>query len=159
MAGKLYLCATPIGNLDDITFRVLNTLREVDLIAAEDTRVTRALLNHFGIDTPTVSNHQHNEEHRASPLIEKMLEENSSVKIYPGHSWQIEPYKEEGQDYLDLEYLKELILMTSGIIEGRVVGEKIEIPMDIMKGIDIRSAKGRCVTDYCYDAEHIIRKD
>ena len=91
--------------------------------------------------------------------LEKMLEENSPVRIYPGHSWQIEPYKEEGQDYLDLEYLKELILMTSGIIEGRVVGEKIEIPMDIMKGIDIRSAKGRCVTDYCYDAEHIIRKD
>ena len=70
---RLYVVATPIGNLSDISPRALQTLRECDLIAAEDTRVTRALLNHFGIDTPCVSNHQHNEEHRASPLVERML--------------------------------------------------------------------------------------
>ena len=78
---RLYVVATPIGNLNDMTPRALETLKSVDLIAAEDTRVTRALLNHFGIDTPTVSNHQHNEEHRASSLIERMLEENIDMAV------------------------------------------------------------------------------
>ena len=58
MQGKLYLCATPIGNLDDITLRVLNTLKEVDLIAAEDTRHSIKLLNHFDIKTPMTSYHE-----------------------------------------------------------------------------------------------------
>ena len=79
--AKLYVVATPIGNLGDMTPRALETLKSVDLIAAEDTRVTRALLNHFGIDTPCVSNHQHNEEHRASSLPEKMLAEDLSVAV------------------------------------------------------------------------------
>ena len=78
---RLYVVATPIGNLSDMTPRAIETLRSVSLIAAEDTRVTRALLNHFGIDTPTISNHQHNEAHRASPLIERMLEENIDVAV------------------------------------------------------------------------------
>ena len=78
---RLYVVATPIGNLSDMTPRAIETLRNVSLIAAEDTRVTRALLNHFGIDTPTVSNHQHNEEHRASPIIERMLEEDIDVAV------------------------------------------------------------------------------
>ena len=78
---RLYVVATPIGNLNDMTPRALETLKNVSLIAAEDTRVTRALLNHFGIDTPTVSNHQHNEEHRASPLIERMLAEDIDVAV------------------------------------------------------------------------------
>ena len=57
MAGKLYLCATPIGNLEDITFRVIRTLKEVDLIAAEDTRNSIKLLNYFEISTPMTSYH------------------------------------------------------------------------------------------------------
>lgn len=72
MAGKLYLCATPIGNLEDITMRVLRTLKEVDLIAAEDTRNSIKLLNHFGIDTPMTSYHEYNRIEKAYVLIEKM---------------------------------------------------------------------------------------
>lgn len=74
MAGKLYLCATPIGNLEDITFRVLKTLKEVDLIAAEDTRNSIKLLNHFDIKTPMTSYHEYNKYDKADVLVEKMLQ-------------------------------------------------------------------------------------
>lgn len=72
MSGKLYLCATPIGNLEDITLRVLRTLKEVDLIAAEDTRNSIKLLNHFEIKTPMTSYHEYNKIDKAYTLIEKM---------------------------------------------------------------------------------------
>ncbi|MCR5669504.1 MAG: 16S rRNA (cytidine(1402)-2'-O)-methyltransferase [Butyrivibrio sp.] len=74
MTGKLYLCATPIGNLDDMTFRVLETLKSVDLIAAEDTRNSIKLLNHFDIHTEMTSYHEYNKYDKAKYLIEKMLE-------------------------------------------------------------------------------------
>ena len=74
MAGKLYLCATPIGNLDDITFRVVETLKSVDLIAAEDTRHTLGLLNHFDIKAKLTSYHEHNKYEKAIELVEKMQE-------------------------------------------------------------------------------------
>ena len=74
MQGKLYLCATPIGNLEDITFRVLRTLKEVDLIAAEDTRNSLKLLNHFEIHTPMTSYHEYNKIEKAEVLIRKMQE-------------------------------------------------------------------------------------
>jgi len=73
MAGTLYLCATPIGNLEDITFRVLRVLKEVDLIAAEDTRNSIKLLNHFEIKTPMTSYHEFNKYDKAAVLVEKML--------------------------------------------------------------------------------------
>lgn len=72
MDGKLYLCATPIGNLEDITLRVLKTLKEVDLIAAEDTRHTIKLLNHFEIKTPMTSYHEFNKIDKAEYLVEQM---------------------------------------------------------------------------------------
>ncbi|MCI5994524.1 MAG: 16S rRNA (cytidine(1402)-2'-O)-methyltransferase [Blautia sp.] len=72
MQGKLYLCATPIGNLEDITMRVLRTLEEVDLIAAEDTRNSIRLLNHFHIKTPMTSYHEYNRIEKGYVLIEKM---------------------------------------------------------------------------------------
>lgn len=72
MAGKLYLCATPIGNLEDITVRVLRILKEADLIAAEDTRNSIRLLNHFGIKTPLTSYHEYNKIEKAYFLVEKM---------------------------------------------------------------------------------------
>ena len=74
MQGKLYLCATPIGNLDDITFRVLRTLKEVDLIAAEDTRHSIKLLNHFEIKTPMTSYHEFNKIEKAGYLVDKIRE-------------------------------------------------------------------------------------
>jgi 16S rRNA (cytidine1402-2'-O)-methyltransferase len=72
MAGKLYLCATPIGNLDDITFRVLESLRNADVIAAEDTRHTIKLLNHFDIKTPMTSYHEFNKIDKARILVEDL---------------------------------------------------------------------------------------
>ena len=74
MAGKLYLCATPIGNLEDITYRVLRTLKEVDLIAAEDTRNSIKLLNHFEIKTPMTSYHEYNKIEKAYQLVDKLRE-------------------------------------------------------------------------------------
>ena len=74
MPGKLYLCATPIGNLEDITLRVLTTLKDVDLIAAEDTRHSIKLLNHFQIKTPMTSYHEYNKVEKARMLVEKMKE-------------------------------------------------------------------------------------
>jgi len=74
MAGKLYLCATPIGNLQDMTSRVIETLSEVDLIAAEDTRNSIKLLNHFEIKTPMTSYHEYNKVEKAHVLIHKMQE-------------------------------------------------------------------------------------
>ena len=71
--GMLYLCPTPIGNLEDITLRVLRTLKEVDMIAAEDTRNSIKLLNHFDIKTPMTSYHEHNKYEKAKALVGKLI--------------------------------------------------------------------------------------
>ena len=80
MPGTLYLVATPIGNLDDLTYRAGRVLAEVDLIACEDTRHTRKLLNHYGIKTKTVSYHEHNERDQAYKLVE-LLKTGSDIAI------------------------------------------------------------------------------
>ncbi|OPX85153.1 MAG: Ribosomal RNA small subunit methyltransferase I [Pelotomaculum sp. PtaB.Bin104] len=74
LKGTLYLCATPIGNLEDITLRALRVLREVDLIAAEDTRHTRKLLSHYDIHTPLTSYHEHNRKKKGEYLLELLAE-------------------------------------------------------------------------------------
>ena len=74
MSGKLYVCATPIGNLEDITYRTLRVLNEVDLIAAEDTRHSIKLLNHFEISKPLTSYHEHNKDSKGGYLINKLLD-------------------------------------------------------------------------------------
>jgi 16S rRNA (cytidine1402-2'-O)-methyltransferase len=71
-AGRLVVCPTPIGNLEDVTLRVLGALREADVVACEDTRQTRKLLDRYGVDAPLVSYHEHNEERRAAELVERM---------------------------------------------------------------------------------------
>lgn len=78
--GSLYVVGTPIGNLEDITFRAIRTLKEVDLIACEDTRHTQQLLNHFAIKTPTISYHEHNEMTRAPELVIQ-LEQGSRMAL------------------------------------------------------------------------------
>lgn len=72
--GTLYVVATPLGNLEDFSPRAVRTLKEVDLIACEDTRHTRKLLNHLGITTPTTSYHEHNEEQKAAELVSRLKE-------------------------------------------------------------------------------------
>ena len=79
-SGQLYVCGTPIGNLEDITLRALRVLREVSLIAAEDTRHTRKLLAHYGICTPLVSLHEHNEAQRAPEIVAR-LQAGESVAV------------------------------------------------------------------------------
>jgi 16S rRNA (cytidine1402-2'-O)-methyltransferase len=79
-SGTLYLVATPIGNLEDITFRAIRTLKEADLIACEDTRHTQQLLKHYSITTPTLSYHEHNELTRAPELV-LQLEEGSHIAL------------------------------------------------------------------------------
>ena len=79
--GTLYLCATPIGNLEDITLRVIRTLKEVDLIAAEDTRNSMKLLTHFDIHTPITSYHKNNRYDKAETLVNKLLEGQSIALI------------------------------------------------------------------------------
>lgn len=79
--GTLYLVPTPIGNLEDMTFRAINTLKEVDLIACEDTRVTQKLLNHFEIDTPKTSYHEHNIKEQTDKLLKQMIEGKNIAQV------------------------------------------------------------------------------
>jgi 16S rRNA (cytidine1402-2'-O)-methyltransferase len=92
MAGTLFIVATPIGNLEDLSFRALRTLKEADLIAAEDTRRTAKLLAHYAIQKPMVSLHEHNERREAPRLIAR-LEAGESIR--PGfrrrYAWDIRP--------------------------------------------------------------------
>src|SRR5437660_11088636 len=79
--GTLYIVATPIGNLEDITYRAVRILKEVDLMACEDTRQTRKLLDHYGIEKPAISYHEHNEAERARHLIDKLQQGLTIAKV------------------------------------------------------------------------------
>lgn len=80
MNGKLYIVATPIGNMEDITFRAVNTLKSVDFVLCEDTRVTQKILNHYEIDTKTISYHQHSSENKVNQ-IEELLNEGKNLAL------------------------------------------------------------------------------
>lgn len=101
MTGTLYLCATPIGNLEDITFRVIRTLKEVDLIAAEDTRHSIKLLNHFDIKTPMTSYHEFNKRDKGPYLIEKLLEGTNIALVTDAGTPGI---SDPGEDLVKLAY-------------------------------------------------------
>lgn len=107
--GTLYLCATPIGNLEDITFRVLRTLKEVDLIAAEDTRNSIKLLNHFEIKTPMTSYHEYNKIDKAYQLVDKLREGKNIALITDAGTPGI---SDPGEDIVRICY-EEGILVTS----------------------------------------------
>jgi 16S rRNA (cytidine1402-2'-O)-methyltransferase len=81
MPGTLYIVATPIGNLEDITLRALRILREADLVAAEDTRHTIKLLSHFEISTPLIAYHQHSDAGRTENLVRRLIDENQSIAL------------------------------------------------------------------------------
>ncbi len=79
--GVLYLVATPIGNLEDITYRAVRILKEVDLVACEDTRQSRKLLDHYGIQARTISYHEHNEAEQAEELVGRLLSGTNVAQI------------------------------------------------------------------------------
>lgn len=101
MQGRLYLCATPIGNLEDMTFRAVRVLREVDLIAAEDTRNSIKLLNHFEIKTPMTSYHEYNKIEKAHYLIARMQEGKNVALITDAGTPGI---SDPGEDLVRLAY-------------------------------------------------------
>lgn len=92
--GTLYLCATPIGNLEDMTYRVVRTLNEVDVIAAEDTRNSIKLLNHFDIHTPMTSYHEYNKIEKGRILVRQMLEGQNVALITDGRDARLSQIRE-----------------------------------------------------------------
>lgn len=168
MAGKLYLCATPIGNLEDITYRVIRTLQEADLIAAEDTRHSIKLLNHFGIKTPMTSYHEFNKIDKGRYLIEQLQ---SGVNIAlitdagtpgisdPGEELVKMAY-EAGIEVTSLPGASACItaLTLSGLSTGRFVFEAF-LPTDKKeKQMVLKELAGETRTIILYEAPHRLAK-
>ncbi|MCR4610637.1 MAG: 16S rRNA (cytidine(1402)-2'-O)-methyltransferase [Lachnospiraceae bacterium] len=105
MSGTLYLCATPIGNMEDITYRVVNTLKEVDIIAAEDTRTSRKLLDRYEITTPMTSYHEHNKIEKAKVLISKLMAGSDIALITDAGTPGI---SDPGEELVDMCYENEI---------------------------------------------------
>ncbi len=168
MAGKLYLCATPIGNLEDITYRVIRTLQEADLIAAEDTRHSIKLLNHFGIKTPMTSYHEFNKIDKGRYLIEQLQ---SGVNIAlitdagtpgisdPGEELVKMAY-EAGIEVTSLPGASACItaLTLSGLSTGRFAFEAF-LPTDKKeKQMVLKELAGETRTIILYEAPHRLAK-
>ncbi len=168
MAGKLYLCATPIGNLEDITLRVLRTLKEVDLIAAEDTRNSMKLLNYFEIKVPMTSYHEFNKIEKAYQLV-KILHDGKDIALVtdagtPGIS---DPGEElvriccdEGIEVISLPGPAACVtaLTMSGLPTRRFAFEAF-LPRDKKeRGILLDELKGETRTILIYEAPHHLLK-
>lgn len=162
--GTLYLCATPIGNLEDITLRALRILKEVDYIAAEDTRHTLKLLNHYEISKPLISYHQHNRREKGPEII-KLLEQGMSIALVsdagmPGIS-------DPGEDLVSLAHQFSIpvsiipgataslsALVLSGLSTDRFVFEGF-LPRENKERLDrIRSIERESRTVILYEAPH-----
>lgn len=164
MSGKLYICATPIGNLEDITMRVLHTLQKVDLIAAEDTRNSVKLLNYFNIKVPMTSYHEFNKIEKAYQLVEKMREGNDIALITdagtpaisdPGEDLVRICY-EEGIEVISLPGACACVtaLTVSGLSTRRFAFEAF-LPRDKKKrGIILEELKKETRTIILYEAPH-----
>ena len=168
MAGKLYLCATPIGNLEDITYRVLRTLKEVDLIAAEDTRNSIKLLNHFEIKTPMTSYHEYNKIEKAYQLVDKMREGLNIALITDAGTPAI---SDPGEDLVRICYEEGIevtslpgpaacitALTMSGLLTRRFAFEAF-LPRDKKKRADVvAQLKNETRTIIIYEAPHHLVK-
>lgn len=164
MTGKLYVCATPIGNLEDITYRVLRILKEVDLIAAEDTRNSIKLLNHFEIKTPMTSYHEFNKIEKAYQLIDSLNKGKNVALITdagtPGISDPGEELVricyEKGIDVIPVPGAAACItaLSACGISSRRFCFEAF-LPRDKrMRGIILNELKNETRTIVLYEAPH-----
>lgn len=126
--GTLYLCATPIGNLEDMTYRAVRILQEVAAVAAEDTRHTRKLFSHFAIHTPLISYHEHNKAERGSQLIDRLLAGDSLAVVsdagLPGIS-------DPGADLANLA-------IAAGITVSPVPGPNAALSALVCSGLDTR---------------------
>lgn len=168
MQGMLYLCATPIGNLEDMTLRVLRTLKEVDLIAAEDTRNTIKLLNHFEIKTPMTSYHEYNKIEKAYELIDQMKEGKRVALVTDAGTPGI---SDPGEELVRLCYQQGIqvtslpgasacitALTLSGLSTRRFCFEAF-LPADKKERQEIlEELKGETRTVILYEAPHHLRK-
>ena len=168
MAGKLFLCATPIGNLDDITLRVLETLKEVDIIAAEDTRHTLKLLNHYEIKAKLTSYHEHNKQEKTQVLVDELLSGKNIALVTdagtpaisdPGEELSKAP-QEAGISVTSLPGASALVtaLSLSPLSSRRFVFEGF-LPMDKKERKEVlESLKEETRTIVLYEAPHRIKK-
>lgn len=168
MAGKLFLCATPIGNLEDITLRVLKCLETVDIIAVEDTRHTQKLLNHYDIKAKLTSYHEHNKYEKADELVEELLNGMNIAVVTdagtPGISDPgevlVQKAREAGVDITSLPGASAVItaLSMSGLSSRRFVFEGF-LPMDKKERKDaLQRIEKETRTIVIYEAPHRILK-
>ncbi len=165
--GTLYLCATPIGNLGDITARCLETLETVDLIAAEDTRQTLKLLNHFGIHTPMTSYYEHNKREKGNYLIEKLLAGESIAVVSDAGTPAI---SDPGEDLVKLAIENDIrvtpipgavagicALISSGLATGRFCFEGFLSMNRRQRKQHLEEIKTETRTMLFYEAPHKLR--
>ncbi|MFW6256807.1 MAG: 16S rRNA (cytidine(1402)-2'-O)-methyltransferase [Bacillota bacterium] len=166
-SGKLYICGTPIGNLEDITFRAVRILKKVDLIAAEDTRKTRKLLTEYDIDTQLISYHEHNEKERAVELVARISEGTMLALVsnagMPGisdpGSEVIKRALEQGIEVLPVPGPTALIsaLVVSGLPMERFVFEGFLPRQGQQRGERLRKIKKEQRTTIVYESPYRIK--